>query len=143
VLIRKHFITNSSSTGFVAWGAVIPKKYFETLPDFSEEKDSYTKDIAVLYVSDTERAVCLVKSLTRLNSYGTEDDGCIDEGVYQLRPVGRYWQAKCTATIDFTVDEPSKQDYTKWYATIDKFLLEQGIEPRTYVCQWMHVRSYG
>ena len=93
MFIRRNFVTNSSSTGYVAWGVVVPK---ELLPyDYLPEPQN---GVEVRWVSDTERAVCIEQSVDWTT---TEDDDpyLIDEGVYPLQNTDGRWRATCVASV--------------------------------------------
>jgi hypothetical protein len=136
MLIRRHFVTNSSSVGYVAWGVIIPKAHFDTMPE-------YGNGVSVRYVSDTKRMACIEESVTCLDNYSEEENMCVDSGVYPLKETGHgLWEAKCIATASFHVHEPLDK-YDEWIKRLAKSLKEAELfDLCTFVPGWKHVRHY-
>jgi hypothetical protein len=137
MFFRQRFITNSSSTGYVAWGVVVPK---ELLPyDYLPEPED---GIGVHWVSDSERSICIEASVDYTM---TDDDDpyLVDEGAYPLKLTenhnGLWGKAECIATVYMRVKEP--ENYNEWQRKIVAFLQKENIEPKPG--NWMLVRSYG
>jgi hypothetical protein len=128
MLYRHKFITNSSSTGFIAWGIEVPASAFPTLPEEGE--------IIVRFVSDDKRFVCIEKSLTE-----DGDDIVVNEGTYPLELKNGMWQAQATVRVQPRRKEPEGGNYEEWNEVLYTFLKERGLfDLRTYLPKWYYVR---
>jgi hypothetical protein len=137
MLTRKHFITNSSSTGFVAWGCIVTKKEADKIILLEDGP------VEVGFVSPKQRAVYIKDSVKY--TYSDDEEIDVDEGVYLLEPGGYNGSmtAKCTATKDFFVSSPPNWDYDEWEKVVNKTMKSCGaFDIKTYQPKWMYVRTY-
>jgi hypothetical protein len=132
MLYRHKFITNSSSTGFIAWGVEVPASAFPTLPDEGE--------IIVRYVSDSKRFVCVEKSLKILWSE-EDDDIVVNDGIYPLELENGRWRAHVTVRVQPRRKEPEGGNYDPWERALHAFLKEHdAFDLKTYLPKWFYVR---
>jgi hypothetical protein len=134
VFIRHKFITNSSSTGYVAWGVIVT-----TDRDLYNE-DLYTRRIEIRTVKKNTMAVCMEPSLSWTSTEDEWEHLEVESGIQKPIKGPNYWYVSAKLRLSVTAPK-SPAEYEAWrqelFAFLDKhkLLMDEEREP-----DWMYIR---
>ena len=129
--IRHRFVTNSSSTGFVAWGVIVPTSEVQEIDDLNLE------GIELHSVGLDKTAICVYFSLKHTSTDDENEYLYFDEGV--CSPIKEKSGWFIPASLKVPVKEP-RDGYFAWAKILLGFLEEYKIVPDG-IPGWFYVRE--
>jgi hypothetical protein len=140
MLIRHKYITNSSCSGFIAWGVLISNKQYYGLPADSHARiGSEDGKVIIQHASDD---TCIVGIFDSLHHQSLHDPDSISSGIYSVgKAINGEWQMMPIVNIGHYIKEP--KDYDDWEKSLRSFLKKNGLfNLNTYEPKWLYVRRY-